>query len=500
MRELIAAGLGELREHGLAAAVELESELRRWSAERALSAGWLAHATDEAALAAELSDSVGDSVGRAAALGVLSTVQTLRGRLVESHRTLAAASAAGTANPGAKAVGRDLQRRQAAADLDADRASAAVLRLTALAGGAGSDVGSDVESDVGVTDLVEWLVLLVRAQTAAGDAVAAMASSTRLRDLLAGIGEQPEATAAALTGVPGTPRTSVGAGPVLHAQALAELAGGSLLRAGQLASYAATLSAADGDRVQQVRALGAVGAVHLVAGNAVALAAGVEALQEARRLGGRLGMADPESVRRLAALAESLVALGEYGEATRVLAEARWVEQAWGEGFSGSARAVVDRAEGLAQAGLGNSLQAAFLLRGSVERLRAAGLPLEVAWTLMAVGSVERRSRHRAAARAALVQAREICAERLAAPLLARIERELERLEHGGGSPGADGARLTASEHRVAGLAADGATNREVAAALFVSVKTVEGTLSRVYRKLGVRSRAALARALAAQG
>ncbi|MDH6134061.1 DNA-binding CsgD family transcriptional regulator [Kitasatospora sp. MAA4] len=535
LRELIAAGTAELRaavgererereregegeREGEAVEVELESELRRWSAERALSAGWLAHAADEAALAAELAASVGDSVGQAAALAVLSTVQTLRGRLVESRRTLAAASTAGAegaegasrvAGPAGQSVRRDLQRRQAVADLDADRASAAVLRLTGLARSA--------PGDAGMTDAVESLVLLIRAQATAGEAAPAMASATRLRDLLAGIGSQPEAFAAALTGTvrmpagagPTDPARSgqeagavptIGAGPVLHAQALAELAGGSPARAGQLASYAATVSAAEGDRVHQVRALGTVGAVHLVEGNAVALAAGVEALQEARRLGGRLGMADPDSVRRLAALAESLVALGEYGEATKVLAEARWVERGWGEGFSGSSRAAVDRAEGLAQAGLGNSLQAAFLLRGAVERLRAARLPLDVAWTLMAVGSVERRSRHRAAARAALVQAREICAERLALPLLARIERELERLEHGGGGPGADGARLTASEHRVAGLAADGATNREVAAALFVSVKTVEGTLSRVYRKLGVRSRAALARALAAQG
>ena len=46
-------------------------------------------------------------------------------------------------------------------------------------------------------------------------------------------------------------------------------------------------------------------------------------------------------------------------------------------------------------------------------------------------------------------------------------------------------------------LVGGGATNREVAAELFISVKTVEGTLSRVYRKVGVRSRTALAHAMA---
>ncbi|WP_217198936.1 helix-turn-helix domain-containing protein, partial [Streptomyces buecherae] len=51
---------------------------------------------------------------------------------------------------------------------------------------------------------------------------------------------------------------------------------------------------------------------------------------------------------------------------------------------------------------------------------------------------------------------------------------------------------LTPAEHRVAELVGDGATNREIAGRLFLSAKTVESTLTRVYRKLGVRSRAEL--------
>jgi len=63
-------------------------------------------------------------------------------------------------------------------------------------------------------------------------------------------------------------------------------------------------------------------------------------------------------------------------------------------------------------------------------------------------------------------------------------------------SPSRD-SRLTPSEQRVAELAASGMTNRDVAAALFVSPKTVEYNLSSVYRKLGVRSRAELGRRMA---
>jgi DNA-binding CsgD family transcriptional regulator len=58
--------------------------------------------------------------------------------------------------------------------------------------------------------------------------------------------------------------------------------------------------------------------------------------------------------------------------------------------------------------------------------------------------------------------------------------------------------QLTDSERRVAELTASGLKNREVAVQLFMSPKTVEATLARAYRKLGIRSRAQLALSLAA--
>ena len=72
-----------------------------------------------------------------------------------------------------------------------------------------------------------------------------------------------------------------------------------------------------------------------------------------------------------------------------------------------------------------------------------------------------------------------------------RARAELERL---GLRPSA--GALTETESRIAALAASGATNREIAGLMFVSVKTVEANLSRCYRKLGVRSRVELARRL----
>ena len=70
-----------------------------------------------------------------------------------------------------------------------------------------------------------------------------------------------------------------------------------------------------------------------------------------------------------------------------------------------------------------------------------------------------------------------------------RAAEELARIGLRRASP--DG--LTENERRVAELAASGLTNREVAAQLFMSPKTVEANISRVYRKLGINSRAAAA-------
>jgi DNA-binding NarL/FixJ family response regulator len=109
-------------------------------------------------------------------------------------------------------------------------------------------------------------------------------------------------------------------------------------------------------------------------------------------------------------------------------------------------------------------------------------------------GTLLRCSKKRAAARRAIEEA--IAGfTAIGTPLWAEPARsELERL---GLRPS---ATLTETESRIARLAASGATNREIASRLFVSVKTVEANLSRCYRKLGVRSRVQLARRLERDG
>jgi DNA-binding NarL/FixJ family response regulator len=150
---------------------------------------------------------------------------------------------------------------------------------------------------------------------------------------------------------------------------------------------------------------------------------------------------------------------------------------------------VAGRCRGLLAAAGGRLDEALAELEGAVARHERVPVPFDRARTLLALGVVLRRVRRRRDAREALDLA---CAEfeRLgAARWLDRSRAELARL---GGRAPSDG-HLTPSEHRVAALVAEGRTNREVAAELVLSEKTVESHLSHVYRKLGVRSRAELA-------
>jgi DNA-binding CsgD family transcriptional regulator len=153
---------------------------------------------------------------------------------------------------------------------------------------------------------------------------------------------------------------------------------------------------------------------------------------------------------------------------------------------------------------LGIALRAAGLIEGGelgIERLREAAhvledspAMLERARALTDLGAAVRRSGRRADAREPLRRALEL-AQRCGAKALA--ERARTELLATGARPrraalsGVDA--LTASERRVAEIAAGGLSNREIAQALFVTEKTIEWHLSQAYRKLDIRSRSELA-------
>jgi DNA-binding CsgD family transcriptional regulator len=117
-------------------------------------------------------------------------------------------------------------------------------------------------------------------------------------------------------------------------------------------------------------------------------------------------------------------------------------------------------------------------------------MPFERARTQLLLGQLQRRQRQKESAGAILREAQRAF-DALGTPLWTdRARVELARVKV---VPTHDLA-LTPSERRVAELAASGMTNREVAAALFISPKTVEANLARVYRKLGIKTRAELGR------
>ncbi|MEU0497615.1 AAA family ATPase [Mycobacterium sp. NPDC006124] len=131
----------------------------------------------------------------------------------------------------------------------------------------------------------------------------------------------------------------------------------------------------------------------------------------------------------------------------------------------------------------------ALLALAAHERLAA---PFERARTQLFLGQLQRRMRQRQAARATLEQALATFAG-VGAPIWA--DRAAAELARTGQLKGRD-LGLTPGERRVAELAATGMTNKEVAAALFISPKTVECNLGRAYRKLGIRTRVELIRVM----
>jgi DNA-binding CsgD family transcriptional regulator len=202
------------------------------------------------------------------------------------------------------------------------------------------------------------------------------------------------------------------------------------------------------------------------------------------------GIGEPGSIRFVTDDVEALIALGEIEEATARLEpfeeNARRLERR-------SALAPSYRCRGLLAMARGSADEAIVEFGRALAELEGLSLPFERARTLLALGSAQRRFRQRRAARESL-EAALATSHKLGASLWSeRAREELRRVS--GRAPSRD--ELTPTEQRVAELVAEGRTNREVAAALYVTPRTVEGTLSRIYAKLGVRSRTELGRRLA---
>ncbi|MDT5016608.1 MAG: hypothetical protein QOD39_2768, partial [Mycobacterium sp.] len=186
--------------------------------------------------------------------------------------------------------------------------------------------------------------------------------------------------------------------------------------------------------------------------------------------------------------AEAMIGLGRLDEAEKIVGvietNGRRLDRAW-------MLAVGARCRGMLLAAAGDVEAAVAATERALHVHERLAMPFEVARTQLLVGQLQRRQRQREAASATLRTALATF-EALGTTLWA--DRARTELSRAGGTRTRE--ELTASEQRVAELASSGMSNRDMAAAMFISPKTVEANLSRVYRKLNIRSRAELGRVM----
>ncbi|WP_328306801.1 AAA family ATPase [Streptomyces sp. NBC_00442] len=293
-----------------------------------------------------------------------------------------------------------------------------------------------------------------------------------------------------------TEEAGLSQGPAWYAVALAETAGGSLSRALAAAEAAERHSEDDNDRLFLPRALHAAGRIALFAGQYERAA---ELLRRTGELETAQGQQDPATRRWHADLAEALAAVGAPDEAEAVLLAGR--RKAAQLGRPG-VLATLDRAEAAIDVARGRPARAAGTLEHAATRLRTIGYPLEEARTRVALGRVRRLLGDEPAARAAFSGALRVFTMADARPWVATTRAERDRAEDGRTRVPEGGSwsdHLTSTERSVVTRVAQGATNREIAAGLVVSVKTVEAALTRAYRKLGAKSRVDITRMVMAQ-
>jgi DNA-binding CsgD family transcriptional regulator len=198
------------------------------------------------------------------------------------------------------------------------------------------------------------------------------------------------------------------------------------------------------------------------------------------------GVAEPGVVRFMPNQIEALIAVGQLDMARELLA--RLTDRAASLDRI-SMRAAVARCEAMLAASEGDFDRARASLADAMDQHARLQEPFELGRTLLAQGTIERRAKQRAAARTALTSALELF-DSLGAALWA--EKTASQLAQIPGRAPADSG-LTKSERGVASLAAAGLSNKQIAARLFITVRTVEAHLTKIYTKLGVRSRVELA-------
>jgi DNA-binding CsgD family transcriptional regulator/tetratricopeptide (TPR) repeat protein len=271
-------------------------------------------------------------------------------------------------------------------------------------------------------------------------------------------------------------------------RALLEVVRGRPAEAGRWAGEAIAAARALDLFREETEARRAAGMAALFAGDAAAAIAQLRPLWEHAR---HERLDEPGAMPVAPHLVAALIEEGEPDEAAAVtgrlaeLAEAQ--DHPWG-------LATVLRCRALLRYGSGADAE---LSDAELEQAATAyerlGLRFDAACSLLVLGRAQRRRRKWAAARSALDRAAAIFADLGADGWSEQVTAELSRV---GGRRSAAPGELSETELRVARLAAQGRSNKQIASELYVTVHTVEKHLSHVYAKLGVRSRGQLAAAL----
>jgi len=190
---------------------------------------------------------------------------------------------------------------------------------------------------------------------------------------------------------------------------------------------------------------------------------------------------------------EALIALRRLGEADSLVADLR--ERA-ARSDNPHAVAIAHRCHGQLLAARGDVAGAIAAMDAALEAHRERPIPLELGRTLVEMGALQRRAKRKTAAKRTLEEAVAILE-----PLEPRLwlERARDELSRIGLRRAAVSEGLTPAQTRVAELVAAGLSNQEIAGTLYMSTRTVESHLTKIYREYGVRSRAQLVGALASR-
>jgi DNA-binding CsgD family transcriptional regulator len=284
------------------------------------------------------------------------------------------------------------------------------------------------------------------------------------------------------------PRIQHEVGLVVRLRALVEADLGHVERARASAEEARIVAEKMSDREWALLSAGVLGRLEFALGHLDA------AVGHVRELPAKLlskGYKDPTAPVWGDAI-EILIAGGERKEASRYLKQYELNSSRAGSPW---AVAVASRCRGLLASAEDDLPAACAAFERSLTELEALPYPFERGRTLLCLGTALRQAQQRKAAREALEQALAIFEELDARLWAEKARAELGRISGRRTTPD----ELTETEQRVAALAAGGHTNKEIASELYMGVSTVEAHLSRVYRKLGLRSRTELAGQIATE-